>query len=149
LGKVKRTGERFSWYGSDDLWGNLEPPSCRQYKPGDFLAGKPLNWDEIIGEDDHDDNWVDPSAPSGGRSRPGDCNYNDDGESEEDTQGSKNVTGKGKGTKDGKEQGKRKGKGNGKGKGIVKRTSVGDDISCAVALQLRKQMSEADLDKEG
>jgi hypothetical protein len=36
-----------------------------------------------------------------------------------------------------------------KGKGIVKRTPGGDDISCAFALQLQKQMSEADLDKEG
>jgi hypothetical protein len=30
-GKVKRTGERFSWYGSDDLRAKIEPPSCRQY----------------------------------------------------------------------------------------------------------------------
>jgi hypothetical protein len=27
LGKVKRTGERFSWYGSDDLSAKVEPPS--------------------------------------------------------------------------------------------------------------------------
>jgi len=40
-----------------------------------------------------------------------------------------------------------KGRGNGKGKGIVKRLSGGDDISCAVALQLLKEMSEAKLDK--
>jgi len=148
-GKVKSTGERFSWYGSDDLRANIEPPSCRQYKPGDFLAVRPLNWDEIINEDDDDDNWADPGAPSGGRSHPGDGNNNDISESEEDTQGAEKGTGKGKGTKDGKGKGKGKGKGNGKGKGIVKRTPGGDDISCAVALQLQKQMSEADLDKEG
>jgi hypothetical protein len=28
-GKVKRTGECFSWYGSDDLRAKIEPPSCR------------------------------------------------------------------------------------------------------------------------
>jgi len=37
-GKVKRTGERCCWYGSDNLRAKIEPPSCRQYKPGDFLA---------------------------------------------------------------------------------------------------------------
>jgi hypothetical protein len=47
-GKVTRTSERFSWYGSDDLWANIEPTCCRQYKPGNFLAVRPLNWDEII-----------------------------------------------------------------------------------------------------
>jgi len=125
-GKVKRTGERFSWYGSDDLRAKIEPRSCWQYKPGDFLAVRPLNWDEIIDEDEDDDNWADPGAPSGRRSRPGDGNDNDDGESEEDTQGGETGTGKGKGTKDGKgkgkatEDGKGKGKGNGKGNGTGK-----------------------------
>jgi len=119
-GKVKRTGERCSWYGSDDLRAKIEPPSCRQYKPGDFLAVRPLNWDEIIEEDDDDENWADPGAPSGGLHRPGDDNDNDDGEGEEDTQGGEKGTGKGKGTMDGKWKGKGKGKGNGKGKGIVK-----------------------------
>jgi len=128
-GKVKRTSERFSWYGSDDLRAKIEPPSCRQYKPGDFLAVTTLNWDEIIDEDHDDDNWADRGAPSGGTSRPGDGNDNDDGESEEDTQGGEKGTGKGKGTKDGKGKrkatedgkgtGKGNGKGNGKGKGIV------------------------------
>jgi len=128
-GNVKRTGERFSWYGSDDLRAKIEPPSCRQYKPGHFLAVRPLNWDEIIDEDDDDDNWADLGAPSGARSGPGDGNDNDNGESEEDTQGGEKWTGKGKGTKDGKGKGKAtedgkgkgkgKGKGNGKGKGIV------------------------------
>jgi hypothetical protein len=119
-GQVKRTCERFSWYGSHDLRAKIEPPSCRQYKPGAFLAVRPLNWDEIIDEDDDDENWGDPRAPSGGRSRPGDDNDNADGEGEEDTQGGEKGTGKGKGTQDGKGKGKGKGKGNGKGKGIVK-----------------------------
>jgi len=128
-GKVKRTSDRFSWYGGDDPRAKIERPSCRQYKPGDFLAVGPLNRDEIIDEDDDDDNWADPGAPSGGRSRPGDGNDNDNGESEEDTQGGEKGTGKGKGTKDGKGKGKAtedgegkgkgNGKGNGKGKGIV------------------------------
>jgi len=159
LGKVKQTGERFSWYGSDDLRAKIEPPSCRQYEPGDFLAVRPLNWDEIIDEDDDDENWADPGAPSGRKSRPGDDNENDNGEGEEDTQGGEKGTGKGKGTQhgkgkgkateDGKGKGKGKGKGNGKGKGIVKQTPEGGDISRAVALQLQKEMSEADLDTEG
>jgi len=128
-GKVKPTSEHFSWYGSDDLRAKIEPPSCWQYKPGDFLADRPLNWDVIIAEDDDDDKCADPSAPSGGRSRPGDGNDNDDGESEEDThggekgtregKGTKDGKGKGKATEDGKGKGKGNGKGNGKGKGIV------------------------------
>jgi hypothetical protein len=55
-GKDIRTGERFSWYSSDDLRVKIELPRCRQYKPGDFLAVRPLNWDKIIDEDDHDEN---------------------------------------------------------------------------------------------
>ena len=156
-GKVKRTSERFSWYGSDDPRAKIEPPSCRQYKPGDFLAIRPLHWDEIIDEDDDNENWADPGAPSGGRSHPGDGNDNDNAEGEEDTQGGEQATGKGKGTKDGKGNGQRKGKGKGtgkgqgkgKGKGIVKQTPGGDDISCAVALQLQKERYEADSDTEG
>jgi hypothetical protein len=85
LGKFEDTGERFSWYGSDDLRAKIVPPSCQQYKPGDFLAVGPLNWDEIIDEDDDDENWVDPSAPSGGRSHPSNGNDKNDGEGEEDT----------------------------------------------------------------
>jgi len=119
-GKVQRTGEHFSWSSSDDIRAKIEPPSCRQYKPGNFLAVRPLNWDEIIDKDDDDENWADPRAQSGGHSRPGDDNDNDDGEGEEDTQGGDTGTGKGKGTKDGKGKGKGKGMGNGKGKGIVK-----------------------------
>jgi hypothetical protein len=70
-------------------------------------------------------------------------------------QGGEKGTGKGKGTKDGKgkgkatKDGKGKGKGNSKGKYIVKQTPGGNDISCAVALQLQKGMSEADMDTEG
>jgi hypothetical protein len=118
-GKVIRTGKRFSWYGSDDLRAKIEPPSCRQYKPGDFQAIRPQNWDEIIDEDDHDENWADAGAPSGGRGHPGDGNDNDNGEGEEDMQGGETGTGKGKGTKDGKGKGKGKAKGNGKGEGII------------------------------
>jgi len=59
-GKVTRTIERFSWYGSDDPTGKIEPPGCWQYKPGDLMAIRPLNWNQIIDEDDDDDNWVDP-----------------------------------------------------------------------------------------
>jgi len=149
LGKVTRTDERFSWYCSDDLRAKIEPPSCRQYKPGDFLAVSPLNCDEIIDEDDDDENWADHGAPSGGRSRPGDGNDNDNGEGEEDTQGGEKGTGKGKGSKDRKGTGKGKGKGNGKGKDNVKQTPGGDDISRAVALQLQKERYEADSGTEG
>jgi hypothetical protein len=148
-GKVKRTGKDFSWYGSDDLRAKIEPPSCRQYKPGDFLAVKRLNWDEIIDEDDDDENWADPGGLSSGRSHPGDGNDNDDSQGEENTQGGEKGTGTGKGKGKGKPTEEGKGKGNGKWKGIVKQTSGGDDISRAVALQLRKEMYEADSDTEG
>jgi len=119
-GKVKRTSEHFSWYVSDDLRATIEPPSCRQYKPRNFLAVRPLKWDDIIDEYDDDKDWADPGAPCGGLSRPGDDNDNDNGEGEEDMQGCETGTGKEKGTKDGTVKGKGKGKGNGKGKGIVK-----------------------------
>jgi len=59
-GKVECTGERFSWYGSDDPRAKIELPCCRQYKPGDFLAVRPLKWDEIIKKDDDDENWAIP-----------------------------------------------------------------------------------------
>jgi len=80
----------------------IEPPSCRQYKPGDFLAVRPLNWDELIHEVDHNDNWADPRAPSGGRSRSSDGNDNDDCEGEQNTQGGEKGYWKGQGTLDGK-----------------------------------------------
>jgi hypothetical protein len=92
---VKRTGERFSWNSSDDLRATIEPPSFRQYKPGDFLAVRAPNWDEIIDEDDDDENWVDPGGPSGGRSSPGDGNDHANNKGEEDTQGGEKGTGKG------------------------------------------------------
>jgi hypothetical protein len=53
-----------------------------------------------------------------------------------------------KATGDGKGKEKGKGKRNGKVKGIVKRTSGGDDSYCAVALQLQKEMNNADSDTE-
>jgi len=111
----------------------IEPPSYRQYKPGDFLAVRPLNWDEIIEEDDDDATRADPRAPSSGRSWPGYGNDNDNGKGEEATQGSEKGTRKVKGRKDGKGKGNEKGKGHSKGKGIVKQTPGGDDISRAVA----------------
>jgi hypothetical protein len=146
---IKRTSEQYSWHGSDDIRAKIEPPSCRQYKPSNVLGVRPLNWDELIDEDDDDENWADPGAPCDGRSRPGDGNDTDNGEGEEDTQGCEKGTGNEQGTKDGKGKGKRKGKGNGKGKGKVKQTLGGDDMSHAVALQLQKQRYDADLDPEG
>jgi len=125
-GKVKHIGEHFSWYGSDDLRAKIEPPSCQQYKPGDFLAVRPLNWDVIIDKDDGDENWADPGVACRGKSCPGNGNHNTNGKDEEDTQGGEKGTRKGKGTKDGKGKGKGKVKGNSKGKGIVKQTPGGD-----------------------
>jgi len=157
--RVKRTDERFSSSGSDDLRAKIEPPSCRQYKPGHFMAVRPLNWDEIINEDIDDHNWANAGAPTSGRCCPGDSNDNHDGNGEENTQGGETGTEKGKGIQDGKGKWKatknRKGKdvgngkGNGKGNGIVQQTTGGDDISCAVAWQLQKEMSEPDLDTKG
>jgi len=57
--------------------------------------------------------------------------------------------GKGKTTVDGKGNGKGKGKGNAKGIGIVQPTAGGDDLSRAVALRLKKEISREDLDTEG
>jgi len=158
-GKVKRTCERFSWSGSDDLRAKDEPLSCQQYKPGDFLVVGPLNWDEMIDEDDDDVNWPDSGAVSGGQSRPREDNENADSEGEEDMQGGEIGTGNGQRNKDGKGMGRPtedgmgngngKGKGNSKGKVIVKQTPGGDDNSCAVASQLEKEMSEAGLDRAG
>jgi len=147
LGKVKCTGKHFSWYGSEDPRVKIERPCCWQYKPGNILGVSPLNCDEIIDEDDDDENWADPRALIGERSHPGNGNDNDTGKGEEDTQGSEKGTRKGKGTKDWK--GKGRGKGIGIGKGIVKQNPGGDDICHAVALQLQKHISEADLDTEG
>jgi hypothetical protein len=157
LGIVKYTGAHFSWYVRYDFRAKIEPPSCRQYKPVAILALRPLIWDGMINAADDHENWVDPRAPSSGSSRPSNSNDNDDIEGDENTQASENVTGKGKGTKDRKgtgkekatEEGKGQGKGNGKGKGIVIQTPGGDDICCAVALQLQEEMYEAASDTEG
>jgi hypothetical protein len=147
--KVKRTAECFSRYGSDDLRGKIQLPSCRQYKPDDFLAIRPPIGDEIVDKDDDDENGEGPRAPSSGRSRPGDVNENDNGEGQEYTQGGEKGTRKWKGTKNRNGKGMGEGKGNDKGKGIVKQTPGGDDISRAVALQWQKQMYEAEPDIEG
>jgi len=112
--KVQRTGDSFSSYRSDDHSAKFGPPSCGQFKLGDFLAVKPLNWDEIIHKADDDENWADPGAPSSEKSRPSDGNDNDNGEGEEDTQGGEKGTGKDKGPNDGMGKGKGKAKGNGK-----------------------------------
>jgi hypothetical protein len=119
----------------------IYPPSSRQYKPGNLLAVRQLNWDLIIDEDDDEEDLRDPGAPSSGRTHPGDGNVNDDDEGDDDMQNVETGTGNGMGTKDGKgngmvtedkkgkgkgkRKGKRKGKwkGNGKEKGIVKQTS--------------------------
>jgi hypothetical protein len=120
LGIDERPGERFSWYGCNDLRAKIESPSGCQYKAGNFLAGRPLNWDETIDENDDDENWANPGLPSIRRSCSGDGNYNDNGKCEEDMQGSEIGTGKWKGTKNGMGKGKGKGKGNGNRKRIVK-----------------------------
>jgi len=67
-GKVKCTGEHFSWYSSDDFRAIIELPSCWHHKPGGFLAVRTLSWNMIIDEDDSDENLADPGEPSGGRS---------------------------------------------------------------------------------
>jgi hypothetical protein len=63
------------------------------------------------------------------------------------------TTSSGNGKRKGKgmamEEGKGKGKGNSTGEGIVKHTPGGDDISCAFALQLQKEMYRADLHAKG
>jgi len=48
LGKVKRTSEHFSWYGSDVLQAKIELRSCLEYMPRNILAVRPLIWEEII-----------------------------------------------------------------------------------------------------
>jgi len=103
----------------------------------------------MIDEGDDDENWADPRSPSGGRTCPGDGIDNDNSEGEEDMQGGEKGTRKGKRRKDRKGKGKGKGKGNGEGKGSGKQTPGGDDISRTVALQLQKEMHEADSDTEG
>jgi len=161
--KVQRTGAHFSWYGTNNLRATIEPPSCRQYKLGNLLAVRPLNWDEIIEDDDDDKKCADRAAPSGERSCPANDNDDNNGEGEEERQGGGKGFGKGNGTKDGKGEGKGKGKGEGKAmekgkgkgkghskrKGMIEQTTGGDDISWAVALQLQKDLYRADSDREG
>jgi hypothetical protein len=122
VGKVNRAGEHFTWYGGKNIRAKMEPPSCRQYNAGDFLAIRLEFWDQIIHLDDDGDNRTNPEAPSSGRSRPRIGNENDNGEGEEGTQGGEKWTGKGRGTKDGKGKDKGNGKGNSRGTGIVKQT---------------------------
>jgi len=141
-GKVECTCEWFSCYSTDDLRAKIEPPSCRQHKPGELFAVRPQNCDEIIDEDDDDENRADSGAPSSGRSHRGDGKDNDGSKGEDNTQGGEQGTGRRMGTKDEKgkltltedvkgkgmatEQGKWKGKGNGKGKGKGKGKGIGN-----------------------
>jgi hypothetical protein len=141
--------DAISCYGRNDLRAKIEPPSCRQYKPSDFLAVTPLNWDWIIKGDDDNENWAHTGPPSVGRSRLGDVNGNGNGEGEENALRGETGTWKRKGTRDGNWNRKWKGKGNCKGKDIVKQTPGGDDISRAVALQLENEKYEPDTDTEG
>jgi hypothetical protein len=149
LGMVTYTTERFAWHGTDDLRAKIEPPSCQQYNPGDFKAIRPLNWDVIIDEPDADDTWVDPGAPSRGRSCPGDGNDNVNGGGKEDMKSGEKGTGNQKETHHGKWKCRGKGKGNGQGKAIVKQTPGGNDISVGVAFLLQKEKYEPDSDTEG
>jgi hypothetical protein len=139
LGKVKCTSEHFACYCSDDLRAKIEPPSCRQYKPGNFLAIRPWNWDEIIDKVNDNENWAVPTVPRGEWScaSDGNGNGNGNGEGAEYTQAGEKGTGNGNGSTDGKgnekrmSTEKRKGKGKRKGErtGIVIQTPGGDDIS--------------------
>jgi len=154
-GNIEHSVECFCWYSSDDLRETIQPPSRREYKPGSSLAVRLMHWDKIINKDDDVANCAGPGAPRSGSSLPGDGNYINDGEGEEDLQDGVKGPGKGKGRKDGIENGmgketeEGKGKGNGTVNGIVKLTTGGDDISRAIALQLKKEIYEADTDKEG
>jgi len=118
-GKVKPTGKRFSWNGSNDCRVMIEPPSCRQYKSGDFLAVRPRHWDEILDKDGDDKYSADHGVPLGGRSRSGNGNDDDDTVGEEDMQGGEIETGKGKGKQGvwGIRKATEDRKGNGKGNG--------------------------------
>jgi len=114
---VKHTDECCSWYSCNHLRAKIEPPSCRQYKPGYFLAVRPLNRDEINKNDDDEENWADSGLRSGGGSHPRYGNDNDDREVEEETQHGEKGTMRRKGTKDGKAKGKGRATENGKGQG--------------------------------
>jgi len=92
-GKFKPTCHRFAWYGSDDLRGKIGPPSCRQWKPSNYLGVRQLNCDKIIDKVDDEQNWVDPGVWSGGRRDPCIGNVNDDGDSGVNRQGGDIGTG--------------------------------------------------------
>jgi hypothetical protein len=110
-------------------------------------------------EQDDEGRSADLRAPSGGRNSPSHGNFNDTCEVEEDTEGGEKATSKGKGmqngngkgkvTEDGKGKVKGKGKENRKWKCIGKQTTGGDEIYCAVVLQLQQETYEGDLDTEG
>lgn len=106
LGKDTFAVQCFSLYSSSDLSATIEMPSFQQYKPGDLLAVRLLNWDEITDQDDDDWSLVDPGSLSGGRNHPGHCNGNDDGKCEEDKRGSRKGRGNAKRIKTGKVKGK-------------------------------------------
>jgi len=101
-GRLHATVSVSSRYGSDAVSSKIEPRSCRQDEPGDFVAVRPLNWDERIDEDDDDENWTAHGEPRGGRSRSGNSSENDDGKGEHDTQRGDTGTRKGMGPKNGK-----------------------------------------------
>jgi hypothetical protein len=112
-------------------------------------------------KDGDEENSADPGAQRGVWSRARDGNKHGDREGEVDTQGGENGTRNDNGTNDGNGTGQGQGKGkgkameegkrkrNGKGKGIVEQSPGGNDISRAIALQLQKEMPDADLEMEG
>jgi hypothetical protein len=51
-GKAKPHGDSFYLSGCDYPRAKSEESCCQQYKPSDVLAIKPLNWDEIIDDND-------------------------------------------------------------------------------------------------
>ena len=144
-----------SGYSNDHFSAKIEPPMCWHYKRGNFQVVRPLNGDEIPDKDDDDENSADPGAPCRECSRLGDGTDNDDGKCEKNTQDGEKVTGDGYGTMDRKGKGKatEEGKGNRmvkvEGICIVEQTPGGDDISRPIALQLQKEMYEADSNTEG
>jgi len=125
LGMDKRTGKHFYWYGSNDLGGKMESKSGQRYKPGDLLPVRSLNWDELIDKVDDNENWVDPRAPSSGRSHLRYGNDTDDSKGKHDTQGSEKGTGKRQVAKDGKGKQKATEDGKGKGKALEKGNGKG------------------------
>jgi hypothetical protein len=157
LRQVQPTGEQVSWFGHNDIMAKIDRTSCGRYKLENILVVTPLNGDEIFDEENDDENWADPGALSGGRSRRRDGNDTDDSEGKGDAQGGEEETrkemstkaGSGKGMGKATEGGKGEGKGDGKGKSIVELTRGGDDISRAVALPLQKEVYQADSDMLG